>query len=105
LDITVLHGTARPDEVEFHPGLMRPGIHRLTGKPAAIVRRNGLRRAPQRHQSLHLFDNFFARLRSVGISAKTFPRVLIHHRQDAEPYGRRPSWRAWPSAPASLPLD
>jgi len=37
LDITVLHGTARPDEVEFHPGLMRPGIHRLTGKLAAVV--------------------------------------------------------------------
>jgi hypothetical protein len=82
---SVLYRLSKPDQIQLVVILVRPSFHCLPGELTAIVGRDGLRRPARGDQARPLFDDLRPGLRSISRRAKTLPRILIHHRQNAEP--------------------
>ena len=80
LDVGVLHRLARINEVQTHPVLVGPGIHRPPRELWPIVDHDQIRQAPFSAQPVQDPRNPETRERGIDLGGQALPGVVVNHR-------------------------
>ena len=83
-DETIFGRPPRPNEIQFYPGLVSPGVHGAAAKLCAVVHGDRHRQAPGRGQPLEAEDDLLAGERDIRPQQQAFPGKLVDQGQDPE---------------------